>query len=380
MPLQHNLSDKNMKGRFKFITLGAASLLAAMAMQSCGDKANGWTIEGTIDGGANRKIAVEQNVSGAWVLLDSIETDDAGHFSYTAQNAAEFPDLYRLSLDNSWLYFPVDSLDHVTVTTTAADFGGRYQLKGSTAAENITRANQLIYHYIDSLDLNRALADSSLKVRLFDIFREGDDLMTPYYLVYRNIDGRPLFDIQNRDTDYRVLGAVATKFQMLRPDDPRTKFFERLHSQERQRRNPVQLVATEVNAPGDIQSLDITGNKQSLYDLLGKGKPVVLSFAKYGDDTSKPYTLVLNSVYEKYKDQGLELYQVSVDGDETEWIEFGRNLPWISVWGPAITTVNPLTLYNVSAVPMTYIFDAQGNLAERVVDYSKLDQALAKYF
>lgn len=364
----------------KTLAAGLTVMTVAVALQSCGDKANGWTVEGTVEGGANRKIAVEQNVSGAWVLLDSVEIDEAGHFSYTAQNAAEFPDLYRLSLDNAWLYFPIDSLDHVTVSTTAGDFGGRYQLKGSQAAENIARANDLIYHYTDSLGVQLAVADNQLKNQLYDIFRDGNDLMTAYYLVYRNIDGQPLFDITNRDIDYKMLGAVATKFKMVRPDDPRTKFFERIYKQEYQRRNPVTLAATEVNAPGDIESVDVHGAKQALYSMLGKGTPVLLSFAQYGDETSKPYTMVLNTVYEKYSGRGLQIYQVSVDGDETDWLEFGQNLPWTSVWVNAITTANPITLYNVNAVPMTYIFDGSGNLVERVVDYSKLDESLAKHF
>lgn len=369
-----------MKSLIKILPVAAVLMLAG-----CNKGGNGWQVDGNVDGASGKKLALEQNVGGNWVLVDSLDIDANGHFSYQADSAASFPDLYRLSFADRQLYFPIDSLDHITINANATDFGGRYKMSGSQSAMSINTADSLIYSYIDRLGLNRALADSTLKVQLFELFRQSDDVMTPYYLIYRNFSGQPLYDIVSRPLDFKMLGAVANKFKTQRPDDPRSKFLESVYLNARKQRvgNRVSAVsgpaveATLSSDGGDIQSVDINGKPQSLYGYLGKGKPVLLSFASYAAQGAPAYTMALRGVYDKYRGQGLQIYQVAVDESEAAWRQTANTLPWVSVWLNAVKGSDPTVGYNVQAVPMTYLFDGQGTLVKRIINPAEIETAVA---
>ena len=89
-----------MKAYVKLLLMGSIAALSA-----CAGK-DGWKVEGSVEGAQGRKLAIEQNVSGSWIVLDSIAVDNEGKFAFTADSAAAYPDLYRLSLDGRKLYFP----------------------------------------------------------------------------------------------------------------------------------------------------------------------------------------------------------------------------------------------------------------------------------
>lgn len=367
-----------MKAYLKLMLMGGVVALGACSGQQ------GWKVDGTVSGAEGRKLAIEQNVSGSWIVLDSIDVASDGKFVFTADSAAAYPDLYRLSLDGRKIYFPVDSLDHITISSTAADFGSRYTMDGSTAARKIAGADSIIYASVNANGLEAALADSSLKVQLYNLMSADPEVMTAYYLISRNIDGKPLFDVNRSKFEYDILRAVATKFMQQRPEDPRTRYLEARVSQEMRRRNPAayqhEITAQTSGMPADIESVDCQGKTHRLSDYVGKGYPVVLSFAAYSAEQSPAYTMALRGIYDKYRSKGLQIYQVSLDGTETDWRRLAQNLPWVSVWGAGIRQGDPLISYNVGAVPMTYIFDAQGTLAERVADWQELDTSVARYF
>ena len=76
----------------------------------------------------------------------------------------------------------------------------------------------------------------------------------------------------------------------------------------------------------------------------------------------------------------MEIFQVAVDDNEAVWKESAENLPWITVYASQLERAKPLSSYNVTLLPMTFIIDKNGELAERVDDVSKLETALKKYF
>lgn len=124
---------------------------------------------------------------------------------------------------------------------------------------------------------------------------------------------------------------------------------------------------------------DVNSNKIALSSLTGR--PFVLMFWSTQDVKQKIYNKDLDELYVKYKDAGLEIYQVCVDSDKTAWATAVKEqkLPWISVCD-GLGVVSPaVTSYNVTAVPALFVFDKNGNItAKNVFEKSKLDAELAK--
>lgn len=350
---------------------------AAITLTACSHSPKGWTVEGKAEGADGAKIALETFANGSWVVIDSITTDADGSFSYAAQAPSPFPEIMRLTLDGASIYFPVDSAEHLTIDAKAGAFATDYTIAGSDQAVTIARIDSIINANVAIGGVDAVVDNPVVKDEIFRTAYASDALMPLYYIMNRSVGSRQLFDLSNK-ADMRLYRAVAQKFNMERPDDPRTLYL-------------VQNVAAATNAGTvanievpetallDIVRYDEKGGRHSLVEMADQGKVVLLSFTSYDIESSPAYNVLLNSAWEKYHNAGLEIYQLAFDENETMWRQRAANLPWTTVWNANSDSREPLVIYNVGALPMTFIIDRQGQLAERVADPNDLEKAVAKY-
>ena len=73
----------------------------------------------------------------------------------------------------------------------------------------------------------------------------------------------------------------------------------------------------------DIKMNDVNGKSHSLLEL--EGNVIILSFWSIGQTEHKLFNQELASLYEKYHDKGLEVYQVSLDVDKPSWASTVRS-------------------------------------------------------
>jgi cytochrome oxidase Cu insertion factor (SCO1/SenC/PrrC family) len=358
------------------------SLAAALSIfaSSCnGD--NGWTVEGNIAGADGQKMVVEGFNNGSWYTLDTLEVKNGGKFEYTSPAGSPNPDIYRLNLDGKMIYFPIDSIETVTVNGNAKSFDRDFELSGSELATSLMNVDKKILSVIAQKGEKAAATDSILKRELTDIVIGDTNGVIAYYIINKNIGGKALFDVKD-SRDIRIIGAVANNFDINRPNDPRTAYLKYLFLQNRPRiasTDSSKAIQVEVSGLYDINLYDYTGKKHSLKDVASKGNVTILSFVVYDAKESPAYNIKLNEIYKAYKAQGLEIYQVSIDPEETTWKESAKNLPWITVYNSPVDGADIVMKYNVQAVPMTYIINRQGDLAERVTDVNSLAKAVQKY-
>ena len=356
----------------------APAMLAMIAAACAHDK--GWEIGGEITGAENTKIALEAFNNGAWYPVDSISVDDHGKFVYRSDAPAPYPEVMRLTMDGRSIYFPVDSVDRLTLTTSAADFDTRCDISGTGAAESMRQLDSLINASVAAGDMNVLAPGGELKRTLLQTALNAPTAITGYYLVNKSVGGKPLFDLSSRD-DLRFYGAVAQRFQQERPDDPRTAYLSAAYIGAQRKLRPGTV--TEISVPEtklfEIVRTDKTGKQVSLSDIASKGGVTILSFTTYGLESSPAYNVILNSILEKYRDRGLNIYQIAFDSNEVAWRRTATNLPWITVWNATTDGTGALTDYNVGALPMTFVIDRDGTLAARVADPEKIEAEVAKH-
>jgi len=126
----------------------------------------------------------------------------------------------------------------------------------------------------------------------------------------------------------------------------------------------------------DIELTDNRGRQQRLTDL--KGKVVLLDFHVFGMEDSPKRILELREYYNKYHAQGLEIFQVSLDGDEHFWKQMTDALPWICVRDADGLNSSLLMRYNVPSVPEFFIIDRQNNLVKRSSQIKDLDAEIKR--
>ncbi len=367
--------------KLKSIIIASLTISASILGSCSGPK--GWSVSGTIAGAAGQKVALQAFNNNNWYTIDSINISSGGNFEYDAASPSVYPEVLRLSLDGSNIYFPVDSVSHISVKADAASFSRGYTLEGSEAALRFAEIDAMIADAVASMGENAAATDSLLKRNLSQIILSSGEPIAAYYIINKRIAGRPLFDPANR-RDLAVIGAVAQAFDANMPDDPRTVTLRNLFLSAKISANPERyespntIEVTESGLTADIKAYDNKGAEHSLYDVASKGNIVLLSFTNYTLDASPAYNVILADLYKKYRDRGLEIYQLAFDSDEAEWKQSAVNLPWITVWNAPEDGSATLINYNVSVLPLTYIIGRDGVLRTRVTDPTTLDAEIAK--
>ena len=360
----------------KKLTFGALALAAIAAASCSGPK--GWSVEGTIQEPSVEKIALEGYNNGLWYTVDSLAVGKNGKFSYRSEVPAHYAEIFRLTApgaNGGSIYFPVDSCDKVTVEAYGSHFGSGYVLGGSELARTIGR--------IDSLVAASNVDDPELRRSLVDYITSDTTGTIAYYIVGKSVGGKQIFDPAD-EFGNRVYGAAAQIFASFAPEDPRGKalraqFFAGRQALGKMPEMPGTVLEADETGYIDITNYDDRGVKHSISDLVKDGKLIVLSFTAYGTEASVPYNAILNDIYTKNHDKGLEIFQIAFDDDEQAWKTVARNLPWITVWNSPSDGVAALTNYNVGAFPVTFIINRKGEIVARVSDPTKLAAEVAKY-
>lgn len=344
-----------------------------LLLASCGGK-NEWTVNGKITGAEEQTMLLEANDNGRWYVLDTLKIDKVGNF-ISHQPAAGYPDIYRLRLGEKTLYFPIDSIETVTVVTNAEAFDHEYKLSGSESASMLMEVDKLVTEAITRGGASSLEGDTLLKRQLGGLLLGNPSGIVSYYIINKRIQGVPLFNPANK-SDLRIIGAVANAYTQFRPNDPRTRYLASLFLSNRPRLAADTIEANELQII-DIKLYDQQGKEKSLAEVASKNKVVLLNFTAYDTDFSPALNVELNKIYEKYRGQSFEIYQVSVDPEEFKWKQSAKNLPWISVYmSPA--DVSPLLNYNVGSVPAGFII-SNGEIKERVKDTANVGSQIAKY-
>lgn len=376
----HPLNRNQMKAKL----LAAAVVLASLST-GC-SRHSGWSVDGIVEGlPKGGRIALEAFNNGIWYVVDSLDVNSKGYFSYESPVPAKYPEIMRLTLPSGGsVHFPVDSVDNITVRATAAGFAHDAVLSGTPEAVRMRQVDSIIAEAQARLGNQAVLTDRDTKRALSRYILGDSSTVVAYYVLNKSVAGKPLFN-PSESFDNRIYGAVAQNYETYRPEDPRGAVIRKYYFEGRKALGllpgPEASTTLEVPVSGliDITRYDNKGVSHSLADVASKKGVTLLSFTTYGADFSPAYNVILNGIYTKYRDNGLEIYQLSVDSDEGLWKQSAVNLPWITVWNSTTDGPSVLYSYNVSTLPLTYIIGRDGEICARVEDPTKLESELKKF-
>lgn len=353
-----------------------AAAAVILTATSCSD--NHWNVGGAIAGGEGKTIVLEASHNGNWYPLDSVILGASGKFDM-AQTPSGYPDIYRLRIDDQSVYFPIDSIESVTVTGSAGIFATDYTLTGSASADALFDVDKKISAVVKARGETAAATDSLLKRELAGMLLGDPSGVVAYYIINKKVGTTPIFNPEN-NKDLKIIGAVANAFVQHRPSDPRTAYLSSLFLSYRKK--SVQTVDTiaVVEAPLiDFMLKDENGSPRNLSEIASHGKVVLLNFTVYDAERSPEYNRQLAAIYTPLHDAGLDIVQVAVDDNQFDWVKSAKNLPWITLYAPEHKRAEILLAYNVGALPATFIIDRKGDLVERVDDLSGIRAAVNRY-
>ena len=363
-----------------------------MFLFSACNNSSDFTVKGVVAGADGQLMYLENVGISNVVTLDSIKLAPGGKFKFT-EKRPEYPDFYRLRLNNQLINFAVDSTETISFVADAGTFATSYSVEGSENSKAIKAitlaqldANQAISRLRKEYE-DKMISDTTYRTKVLaaaDAYKEvarkyiysAPMSTAAYFALFQQIDGLLFFDLYDRN-DVKAYGAVATSYDHTYPESPRSKHLYNLTLQSMKvlrAQRPVDYSNVETKEISflDIELPDVRGEVVKL-STVAPGKVVLINFTAYQTEWSPALNMALGELYTKYHDQGLEIYQVSLDSDFHFWRNGASNLPWVTVHDPQSVYSQVAGLYNVKQLPALFILDRKGNLVKRVEDVKKLE-------
>ena len=374
-------------------------LTAVLGAVGC-TKSSKATIEGTISEAADKVLYLDHIGVEKTTVTDSVRLNAKETFRFRVAKPECF-DFYRLRIGHEMAYLSVDSTETLTFTATLPTMSVGYEVTGSEdnlmlkalvmkQRELQAEVQQLARTAVDyegaQARLGELVQEYKKAVRMEYIFPDPGKPYA-YFALFQRLGGQYIFDpLTNRD-DIRCFAAVATNLNLFYPEAERTLNIKNIALKGLRNTRPAQPVDYSVLEGKvheasliDIALPDIDGLERRLTDL--KGKVVLLDFNVYAHPQSAARILILRELYNRYAARGLEIYQVSLDGDEHFWKTAVENVPWVCVRPLDAPQSKEATLYGVQELPTYFLINRAGELVKRdtmVEDLEKeLEQLLAE--
>ena len=365
--------------------------LAALAMTAC--QQNKFHVEGEIANAEDSVLYFENVALTGIEVLDSAKLAADGRFDFSG-DAPSAPEFYRLRIGDQIVNIAIDSTETVTVKGDAHALATNYTVEGSEncqkirelALKQITLQEQAIALERNS-QLDRAVVRDSL-LRLLQTYKEDVKLnyifaapnkSYAYFALFQTLGPWLIFDPKANADDVKVYAAVATSWDTYYPGAQRG---ENLHNIAIEGMKNVRILDQRSSLPvgeskvveAGIIDIELPDNKGVMRRLSSlKGQVVLLDFHVFAMEESPQRILMLRELYNKYHAQGLEIFQVSLDGDEHFWKQQTSALPWISVYDEDGLQSSTLVSYNISQLPEYFLIDRQNNLVKRSEQMKDLD-------
>lgn len=381
-------------------------IIAVLALftVACQPKVDRFTLNGRIAEADGKTLYLDHMGLDKVVVLDSVKLTDGGEFCFNPAAPEDCFDFYRLRIDNKVINLTVDSTETITVTANLPVMQVAYKVEGS---DNSARLKDLVMDQIGFIqDLRRlssqyngqsAAAFESKVQEMVDVFKS--EIMSEYilqspfspcayYSLFLSVNGQMLFNPQADRQDAKCFAAVATQMDLLYPQAVRTAHLHNVALKGMAKTSPsrnnrvteeaIQQFESLIVETGliDIELPDTKGVMRKLSDQ--KSKVVLLDFTALKTQYSPNYNLMLKNLYGKYADKGFEIYQVSVDNDESFWLNTASNLPWICVRDESSVYSTYLKSYNVQQLPAVFLIDRAGNITDRPENTDELDGKIAR--
>lgn len=367
--------------RFFIYIFSIISLFCA----SCDDVPH-FTLKGSVSDADGKSIYLSHVGIDNNVLVDSVKIKSDGKFEFR-QPAVESYDFYRLNMDKNGrgITIAVDSCETINLTIDGKDFAGNYVVDGSEESRKIQEIVQLrtaLEMQMNRLAKNGGPAVGDTRVAIYNVVKEfkenifkqyivsAPDKASAYYALFLQANGVSIFNPYKNRFDSKCFAAVATSLNNRWPESVRAKNIRSIAEKGMRSTRPVvsdtlNVEETELAATGlfDIKLPRINGDSVSLSSFAGK--VVLLDFIAYGDTRTSNHTLELRRIYEKYKEQGFEIYQVSLDADIHFWKMSADNLPWICVYDENGVGSSNILLYRVDKLPSYFLINRSNEIVLR---------------
>jgi peroxiredoxin len=352
-------------------------LLLPMLIIGCRNSPEGFIINGFTSDIADSTIV--------YLAEDEVDIDSTfiinNKFSFTGKVDGEFTNMWIHTKDydqyNSiWVMNRPMTFDATNTSFVNA------RVTGSRIQDQSNEFHKLTYPFDIKMDSIEALAMNA---------KEGDSIIYGYYKEYERMEiAQREVEIEyvRSNPEYEISAHILRFLMLYIPEEVTKELYEGLDKKVKNNEWG-QMVLTHIKKSEkmelglkaiDITLPDINGEEISLSDF--KGKYVLLEFWSSTCSPCRMENITLREIYKKYKEDGFEIYGVSLDTKEPSWRSAidEDTITWTTVSDLAGSFGEVPLTYNVSSIPTNYLLDQNGIIVDKYLRGDNLRERLKEIF
>lgn len=363
-------------------------LIATIAVLASCDNSPKFCAEGTIENAKDSMLYLEAVTLDGIQKIDSVKLGADGKFSLKGDQPVGCPEFYMLRIADKYINLSIDSTETVTFNAKYETMNSDYTVEGSENCQKIKEMSllqQKVQKQLIAIETNEDLYPGDILDSCENIINAYKETIAQnyiytnpgaayaYYAVCQRLtDARGpfmLFNPVSERKDVKMYASVATSWDALYPNAKRTEqlcnmAIKGMNNTAQPKQQVIEIDESKIEEANiiDINLPDINSKIHSIKDL--KGKVVMLDFTVFAAKGAAERTRVLRELYNKYKDQGFTIYQISLDDDVHFWKTSVEYLPWISVHE---TDGNATKIYGVQNIPTYFLIDRSNSIVGRDV-------------
>lgn len=368
----------------KYAMIGVWTI-AVMAFFSCGanDSATEGMVQvsGKIENFPDGLVILSQFTDSRPKVLDTLKVSPSGEFTY--ELAVDTPTFYELNLYGQKVVRLALYKEDVELKYNFSD-PASLAIEGSQDTKEMLKIERLMEAYqLEVNKLNEAYYEAMSKNDTEAIKKIQSDAM----ILESNQSTRVKEMIQSMGNSFAPLAAVG----LLNPkndfpfmDELVTKLNDNYPGtvsilQMKQQLDEMRALSVGQPAP-EIELPSPDGTMVKLSDL--RGKYVLIDFWAAWCKPCRQENPNVVRLYNQYKDKGFEVFGVSLDRTKEDWVKAiaDDKLAWTQVSDLKYFNSAAAELYQIQAIPATYMIDPDGKIIAKDLRGPSLENKLAELF
>jgi peroxiredoxin len=342
-------------------------------------------------------VYLEQINVGYNVTVDSAQTDKDGKFTF--KTYVELPTFFNVKVGESGpVTFIASADENIQISGTLEGLEQNYWVDGSENSLWIKLLNFQLNNTLTAMDslqeTFKAIPEDQAAKRA-EVAHAWDSVVNKqinfskefilkhavspasYYALYQKFNDNsfildPIEDLHS----YKI---VASSLKAMYPESQYTKAILQHLDQISNSIQNERIRRIIDNADSNLPAISLpnaSGDTIALSDL--RGKYIILDFNVLGAKESEGYTQELKKVYNKFRNRGVEIYQVCLDNNQLLWSRLVKQygITWQCVRDPQGLQSRVAQTWNVQTVPANYIINPKFEIVGKNLTGARLEERL----